>query len=78
MAPTYSLGETLVGTAVLAAVVATVLLVASYPAVAVGVAALALVTRPLVRSLREVRRVRRREGRTRTVCLPRLGVCLEA
>jgi hypothetical protein len=76
--PTYSIGETIVGTALFVTVIATVLLAASYPAVAVGVAALALVARPLVRGLRDLRRVRRREGRARQVCVPWVGVCLEA
>jgi hypothetical protein len=76
--PTYSIGETIVGTALFATAIATVLLAASYPAVAVGVAALALVARPLVRGLRDLRRDRRREGRARQVCVPGVGVCLEA
>jgi hypothetical protein len=68
----------LLGTVVLVAAIVGGMLAVSYPMAALAVLALALAGRPIVRAVRERLRERRREGRTRSVCVPAIGVCLEA
>jgi len=48
-----------------------------YPVAAVGVAALAVTAGLALGPLRRFYRARRRAGRTREVCVPKTGVCVE-
>lgn len=53
------------------------LLAVAYPVVALAAVTLAVVGRPLVRGLQSRLRARRHAGRSRQVCVPRTGVCVE-
>jgi hypothetical protein len=48
-----------------------------YPAAAVAVAALAVAVGLALRPLRRLYRARRRAERTREICVPKTGVCVE-
>lgn len=69
--PTYSLPATLAGTAVLALALLGAMVAVAYPVATVLTAAFALAARSAVRS-------HRRRSTTRTVCVPKTGVCVEA
>lgn len=73
-----SVVETLAWTSLFAAVPLAVMLAVTYPMAAVSVTALAVVARPTVGSLRQLREDRRTDGRARQVCVPGTGVCVEA
>jgi hypothetical protein len=64
-----ALGATLLAPALVMAVL--------YPAAAVAVAALAVAVGLALRPLRRLYRARRRAGRTREICVPKTGVCVE-
>lgn len=78
----YSLRRTLAVTAVLATAVVVGTLAVLHPTAAFVAAAaaagLAVLARPATRALRHRLRDRRREGRSREVCVPATGVCVEA
>lgn len=73
----HSLQTTTVGTVLAALLVPVLVLAILYPAVGVGVVALALASTLLVRIFRRLYHARQRQGRTRRVCLPKTGVCVE-
>lgn len=73
----HSLGYTLVASALMFLAVVTLVLALSYPAVTLGVAALATAGWLTTRTFRRFYRTRRRMGQTRQVCVPKIGVCLE-
>lgn len=73
----HSLGYTIVASALLALATVAVVLAISYPATAMGVVALAGAGWYAIRTFRRFYRTRRSAGWTRTVCVPKLGVCIE-
>lgn len=74
--PTYSLGQTLTATVVVAAVAVGAMLALSYPVAAAVVATVAIAARTAVRQLRHARG-RESSGDARTVCIPNTDVCIE-
>jgi hypothetical protein len=74
--PTYSLGETLTATALLAAAMVGAMLTVSYPVAAAAAATATVAARTAVRRLRDGRE-RRSSGDGRTVCVPHTDVCIE-
>lgn len=63
---------------VLTALLAPALVLAvSYPVTAMGVVALGVATWLATRTVRRFYQTRQREGRTRQVCVQKLGVCVE-
>ena len=73
----HSLGYTLMVSALLLLGTFALMLALSYPITAAGVIALAGLSWYAVRTFRHFYRTRRRAGWTRTVCVPKLGVCIE-
>ncbi|NHN60911.1 MULTISPECIES: hypothetical protein [Halorussus] len=74
---TGSIGPTLVAWAVLALATVAAVVAVHYPIAAAGTTALAVPTWLTARTLRRVHRTRRRTGRTSTVCVPKIGLCVE-
>jgi hypothetical protein len=72
-----SFGDSLAASALVAAVTVAVVLAASYPVAATGAAAFAVAGWLAARSLGRSYRHRQRAGRTRRVCVPKTGVCVE-
>lgn len=75
-ASVHSLGYVLVSLGLLIVATAAAVLAASYPAAATGVALLAAAGWYAVRTFRRFYRTRKRAGWTRTVCVPKTGVCV--
>lgn len=73
----YSLGHTIVASALLALAGVAMTLAVLYPITAMGVVALAGASWYAVRTFRRFYRTRRSAGWTRKVCVPKTGVCVE-
>lgn len=73
----YSIAYTLAGSALAAIVAVATVLAVFYPATATGAVALLVAGLLAVRTVRRFYRARRRDGRTRRVCVPKTGVCVE-
>ena len=73
----HSLGYVFVAAALLILAAIALTLAALHPVATTGAMALAGVSWYAVRTFRRYYRTRRRAGWTRTVCVPRLGVCVE-
>ena len=73
----HSLGYTLVASALAAIVTVALVLAILQPITAMGVGALGGASWLATRTLRRFYRTRRSAGWTRTVCVPKTGVCVE-
>lgn len=76
--PDFTTRQTIVGTAVFAALLLAAVFAMAYPVAVAGVLVGALVVRRGVRAAGRLRQRRRMEGRARHVCIPMIGVCVEA
>lgn len=75
--PRHSLQTTAVGVVLAVLLAPALVLTVSYPVVAVSVVVLTLAAKLLFGTLRRFYNARQRRGRTRRVCLPKTGVCVE-
>lgn len=75
--PAYSPGRYLAASAALLALFVAVLVAASYPVATAGAVGLALAMAPVARLAADYRDGRRADGRSREVCVPSVGVCVE-
>jgi hypothetical protein len=76
--PAYNPRQTFVGTAIVAAMLLAAVFATAYPVAVVSIAVGAVIARKLVLTVRRLQQRRRREGRSRHVCIPMTGVCVEA
>ncbi|UPV74989.1 hypothetical protein M0R89_02725 [Halorussus limi] len=73
----HSVRRTVAATVLTALLAPALVLFVSYPVTATGVAALGLAGLFAAKTAQRFRRTRRRENRTRNVCVDRIGVCVE-